>query len=97
METSSRFRAFEHLVADIFRAEGFNVAENFRFQTGREYYEVDLLLTSKTNATAVVEVKLFRTLLLPADALFTVAAKIEHTFAAGCNVTELSSSRPLVS
>jgi hypothetical protein len=78
METSNRYQAFERLVADIFRAEGFDVAENDRFRDGHEYYEADLLLTSKTQSTAVVEVKLFRTLSLPAHALFQAALKIEH-------------------
>jgi Holliday junction resolvase-like predicted endonuclease len=79
MERSSRrYLEFEKLVADIFRAEGFDVAENYRLQYGNTTYEVDLLLTSKTQATAVVEVKLFRTLSLPTDTLFQVATRIEH-------------------
>jgi Holliday junction resolvase-like predicted endonuclease len=79
MERSSkRYLEFEKLVADIFRAEGFEVAENYRFQYGSTVYEVDLLLVSKTQATAVVEVKLFRTLSLPTDILLQVATRIEH-------------------
>jgi Holliday junction resolvase-like predicted endonuclease len=79
MERSSkRYLEFEKLVADIFRAEGFDVAENYRLKYGNTIYEVDLLLTSKTQATAVVEVKLFRTLFLPTGTLFQAAARIEH-------------------
>jgi hypothetical protein len=76
--SSNRYLEFEKLVADIFRAEGFDVVEQYRQQFGRTTYEVDLLLTSKTQATAVVEIKLFRTLSLPADTLFQVATRIER-------------------
>jgi hypothetical protein len=79
MERSSkRYLEFKELVANIFRAEGFNVAENFRLQDGSTVYEADLLLESRTQATAVVEVKLFRTLSLPTDLLLQVATRIEH-------------------
>jgi hypothetical protein len=78
MKAMDRFRAFESLVANIFRAEGFGVAENVVLRRGPDRYEADLVLTSKTEATAVVEVKLFRTLSLPTDALLKAALQVEY-------------------
>ncbi|WP_460272354.1 restriction endonuclease [Celeribacter sp. ULVN23_4] len=59
-EARSRYLAFEELVADIFRANNFEVERNLLVKTGSSQIEVDLLVTWSGNVNTVVEVKLYR-------------------------------------
>ncbi|MDF0520644.1 restriction endonuclease [Bradyrhizobium yuanmingense] len=73
-ETRNRYIEFEQVVADIFRAEGFGVEQILSSKD----WGADLLLVHQRNGTAVVEVKLFRTLSLSMDILVRLTARLEH-------------------
>lgn len=59
-EARTRYADFEKLVADIFRANNFDVKPNFVVQSDGSLREVDLLLIWEGKVTTVVEVKLYR-------------------------------------
>lgn len=66
---------FEELVSDVFRGQGFHVEHQPR-ATRRV---PDLLIRSSTGATAVVEVKIYRSQTIPVAVLHQAASAVEAT------------------
>ena len=64
---------FVAFVADLFGAEGFNV----KYDTPVGDLRPDLVISSKTGATAVVEAKLYRSRIAPVSVLLQAAAQTE--------------------
>jgi hypothetical protein len=64
---------FELFVADLFRQEGFAVEPGYK--SGREI--PDLIVTSKSGRTAVVEIKLYRSSAISADIILRIVNQVE--------------------
>jgi hypothetical protein len=79
VKSGELYRRFEDFVAQLFRAEGFEVEIEVAAPNVKADFHVvaDLLLRSKNNATTVVECKLFRTRQLSAGTLVRIAAQAE--------------------
>jgi hypothetical protein len=73
VESIELYRRFEQLVAEIFRAEKFEVQVSPIAGT----FEVDLFLKSHTGRTAIVECKLYRTRQLSAGTLRRIVTQLE--------------------
>lgn len=79
VESRPRYKEFESLVADIFRAEGFEVHIFERLRPGPFIVRSpDLILFSKSHRKTVVEVKLFRSRQLSPSTLVAFAAYAEE-------------------
>ena len=75
MATVGLERRFEKFVADLFRTEGFEVTEEPQVVHGRR---ADLLIRSSTGATAVVEIKFYRSRVIPIALLVQAATLLEN-------------------
>jgi hypothetical protein len=73
VESTDLYRRFEQLIAELFQAEGFKVLTETQYANIR----VDLFLISKTQKTAAVECKLFRTRQMGAKLLFQIMNQTE--------------------